>query len=944
MNRNVICIALAGLLVPAGVISAATVPYQSDLGESYNICSDWTQQKTSEKYWSYDSESDYSTPGTSGGVVHYWETGKPDAMLISPAITLNEGTQYNVSIWVKTSGSAGDREAFKVFMGQEGTLSALSATEPIIAEENYSNRDDFEQKSYTFTATASGDFHFGILACSDSYQGNLHCTGFAVVEGDHPIVIVKPEVVRELPYQTEFSTKGEFNEWSSLAGPEAAVSNPWSYNSFSKRAEFDYAEGEKEDNWFISPALDVTVAGDYLITMEYTAYGSLEIYAGTDNKDLTSFNRKLLSLEDVTLFGETAEIPVSFTEAGKYYIALRAHAEKGSYMGYNLTSFKIKNNAVVPALISDLKATSDPGDALKVSLSWTYPSKNHLGGELEAIDHAEIYRNGEVLTTLSSGITPGATGTYTDEPSTAGVYRYAVKVFGTNGALDSEPITASAGYVGRPEASMPFNLQTTSAGDDELQKYTIEDANGDGLTWDVAEEWYQKYFTCVAGTSDGSVFADDYLASPYIHLTPGYYRFTSNVQAHENSFEVGYCTDRHDISGTYHKLGGVENQEEYGFNPIEVVMPVDKEGDYCLVWRHYGLPGNYAYNTISVSEASLTTHKQLPETASGIAARPIGRELKAHIAWSNPTLDNAGRELESLSKAEVIRNGEVIAEITENVLPGVNMSYTDILPAEGEYTYTVKIYNSNGSSEKEPQDCRLFVGHAKEVPYEADFNEWKIDDAYYTWAVSALGDAYFARGTWDDVNYAAGIYSPYIYLENNARYIVTVDTYGTDAGETCDFSLRAGYCDTSAEEFGRVTREGDGKKSHTYKVHAFIPGLEEEVPDEISIVPAGNVVLGMFVDRNTSANVSGLKIEKDPSFESGIYVPGETRSDIVVKGNKAYFAEGMKNVTVCDITGRLLHRSAVAPATLELDGYSGVIVITAGTADGERRTVTIRVI
>lgn len=938
MNRNAICIALAGLLAPAGVISAATVPYQSDLGDSYNICADWTQQKTSEKYWSYDRESDYSTPGTSGGVVHNWETGKPNAMLISPAITLTGGTQYTVSLWVKTSGTSGDREAFKVFMGPEATLAALSATDPIIAEQDYANRDDFEQKSYTFTPADSGDVYFGILACSESYQGNLHCTGFAIVEGDHPIIDVKPEVVKDIPYQTNFETKGEFNEWSSLAGPDAGVSNPWSYNSYSKRAEFDYSEGEMEDNYFISPGLNITQPGEYLVTMGYTAYGTLEVLVGTDNKDLSTFSRKVFSLDDVTHVAEVAEFPITFTEAGKYYIALRAHATSGSYMGYNITDFKIKDNAAVPALVSDLKAVSDPTDALKVSLSWTYPSKNHLGGDLDAIDHAEIYRNGELLVSLTEGITPGMKGSYNDEPATAGLYSYTIKVFGTNGAFDAEPMVASAGYVGRPVAEFPFSLRTSYADDEELQKYTIEDANNDGLTWGIEEEWYQKYFTCVAGNSDGSVFADDYLATPYLHLTPGYYRFTSEVQAHENSFEVGYCTDRHDIAGTFHKLGGVVHQQEYGFNTCEVVVPIDVEGDYCLVWRHYGLPGNYVYNTISLSEASLTAHMLLPETASEVTVRPVDRELKAAIEWTNPSIDNAGRDLTSLSKVEIYRNGEVIAEINSDVVPGNKMSHIDNVPAEGEYTYSVKVYNSNGASETEAEKYSVFVGKANDVPYEAGFKDWSIDDTYYKWAVSPLGDAYFARGTYDDANYAAGIYSPYLYLENNARYIVTIDTYGADALESCDFSLRCGYAPATATEFDRVVRSGDGKKSHTYKVHAFVPGQEEDVPAGVSVVPAGNVVFGMFVDRNTTANVSGFKIEKDPEFGSGVNAVAAIKSSITVKGNKAYFNEGMKNVTVADMTGRVLFTASEAPATLSLESYNGLIIITATTPEGTKET------
>lgn len=948
MNILLRILPAVALAIPAALTGAESVPYASDLGADYKISPDWQNVTRSEKYWEYDRESDFSTPGTTGGAMHTWDQKDVDAMLISPAITLTEGTTYTVGFWVKTHGNAGgDREAFKLLMGNEGEFSALKATTPLIDVTDYRNNDDFERRSATFTATAGGDTYFGIYCCSGSWQGNLCVTGFSIAEGDKDVLPEKPEVIKDVPFTANFSSGAGFKEWSSLAGPDAGVTNPWSFNSYSGFAEFDWASGLKEDNYFISPAINVEAAGDYLISMTYTAQGSFDVVLGTDNTDPASFGTVLASFDDVNEFSTEAEIPVAIAAPGKYYIALHLRAESGSMMGYRLHAFKFKNNASVPALVNDLKATADPADALKVTLEWTNPSQTHTGGALDAITKIEISRNGELLATLTDNLTPGAGATYEDLPAEAGAYEYSLTVYGTNGAFDAEPMVAKAGFVGRPTADYPFSVDINFASADELAKYTSEDANNDGLTWEVVTEYYTTTFTSKNGSDEETESADNYLATPYIHLVPGYYLFTSNIAAHSNNFEVGIATDRHNIAGTFTLLGGINDQQEYSYNDYKVVVPIDVEGDYCLVWHHTGMSTNYAYKSVSLRSASLVDQPLLPGVATSLSAKSAVGAYDVEISWINPAVDNANRELKAISRAEVLRDGELLATVTENLVPGEESVYTDSsLDASGEHTYSVVVYNENGCAEDDAPAVSLFVGTGRELPYTADFNEWTIVDlgSYHAWAVDNNGAAYFERGMFDDVEYNDGIYSPYLLLEEGKRYIVTFHTFGVNELQEGTFTLQAGQSRDAAADLMEITKSGVAEEEHTV---VLLPqsaaALDDAANGDDKVVPAGNIVIGFHIAQNAAVNIRDFKIEADPNYSATESVAVEATAAVAVADGIAFFAADATDVVVADVTGRVLFTAAVAPASLDLRTIApkGILIVKAVAPAGTATTLKV---
>lgn len=292
---------------------------------------------------------------------------------MSPAITLNAGTTYTVGIWVKTLNNASnEKEAFKLLMSQGNTLANLKAGTILIEKSDYLNNDGFEHLQHTFTAEATSDVHFGVYCCSEYFQGTLCATGFSITEGEGgsgpgTVDPPAPEEPRSLPYTADFSTPEAYEaDWTSLAGPEAEVTDKWRYNSYGKYPEFDAANGKKEDNYLISPPLKLEAAGAYLISLEYTAAGSFDIVLGTDNTDAASFSQTLKSVDDVNEFNVVTDVPFTIEKGkeGVYYIAMHARSDIGSYMGYRLHAFKIKQDLPVPAPLP----TSPPPPMLPTAL------------------------------------------------------------------------------------------------------------------------------------------------------------------------------------------------------------------------------------------------------------------------------------------------------------------------------------------------------------------------------------------------------------------------------------------------------------------------------------------------------------------------------------------------------------------------------------------------
>ena len=740
-----------------------------------------------------------------------------------------------------------------------------------------------------------------------------------------------------IPYTADFNSEDGLAQWTSKAGPATEVTDGWKLNYNNEYIKFDFTDGVAEDNYLISPAIEFSEVGDYKMKLTCMVNGKMEVLLGTDIDDLSSFSTAIHTFDQTDYWSDPYEVSFSIEEAEVYYLAFHLCAEEGSSMGYRLNSMSVMVDKAVPALVDDLKVVADDNDELKVELSWTNPAKATTGADLETITKIEVLRDGQVVETLTDELTPGAAMTYTDEPETAGIYTYSVLVYDANGASGDELMEVESGYVGRPTASFPYTMDF----DAEKMFFTCLDADNDGSNW-VAEtpSWSWQSGAFVSTNDNGN--ADNYLASPYIHLTPGYYKLTSTVEARGNSFEVGVATDRHKLVETFVKTKEYKDVELYSAQTYSTLIVIDKEGDYCIVWHHVGESAS-GYRSVKLTGVELDSQVVLPSTVTDFAVIPTMGQKDVELVWTNPSVDNGGRDLTSLTKIEILCDDELLETITKDVTPGKDMSYRHTVDESGEYTFAVKAYNENGCAEEDAPSVKVFVGTGKDMPYTVDFTEWDVidgGDAWDVWKVDqSTGAAYYEGYSETD----DAIHSPYLYMTPDQTYTLTFTTFGKSSADAATFELHAGTDSKNMNLVKELSHSGMEEQQHSVVLQPKdVETLADDASEAITI-PAGNVKLGFHIRQAGTVYIRDLKVVANTGT-TGIEAVGVENAQVLscVDGIVT-FAEGATDVVVSDLAGRTLYHTAQAPATLNLYELAtkGILLVQARSANSTATTIKV---
>lgn len=936
----------AGMLSGYNEISAQrSVPYSSDLGINFGIDPDWTsvnKGNSKAKRFEYDRDADCSTPGTSGAVAHKYDSSyAADCWIVSPSISLRAGTLYTVSVWTKTRGNV-ETEKFEICVATSPEVTDLKSGTTLMRNENYQHASDFEKQIMTFTPSSSGNYHFGIHCFSDADMYDFSVTGFSITGDDGGQTVDPEKKIKELPYEFDFTDAEAFaSDWISAAGPQAEVTSPWGYNSFISVAEFD-AQGKREDNWLLSPAIYFPEAGTYMLSATCTIYGTMDFAIGNNKDDLTSF-QLLHTVADGTLFEEEYAIGFSVSEPGTYHIGYHAKAETGTSMGYRVHYMKVKADKPVPASVTDLKVVPDSNDGLSVELLWTNPDVDQNGNPIGELTKVEIYRNGIVCKEFESPVS-GASETFVDLVPQSGVYTYYVLAYNSNGAIDSEPLSVSAGFVGHPTASFPFDLSTSSASDEDLVKFTILDANADSYTWKLVEGYYNS--RDFQSTQNGKDEANDWLATPYLTLAKGYYRMEVRADARFNSYEVGYASSRHDLPGTYVKCYEVNNEQDYSYQLRSAVIPIPADGEYVLVVRHVGQTASTAYPTMKVNYIALSEQALLPGVATGVKVSEIEDALthQACVEWTNPSIDNAGQPLDPTTSLSIVilRDGKEVVTLSASSehTPGKAESYIDTSITEGgEYTYTVEVSNVNGHSEEVAPSASCYIGPALPLPYSTtDFTAWNlINDGnnWYEWEVDETTKSATWSKLWGDPENDC-LLSPFVRIENDALYEVTVEAMAPNGD--MDWGLMVG----SASRFDALsklatvtTQECDVPIVHSFELLSSNSARELSqdpgASSEISI-ESGKKTIGIVPSKTGKLTISAFKIEKKTT--TGLETVYASAGAVRFQDGIISFSEDTKEVRIYSVGGTILY-SQIGSHSIDASALpSGVAVVIAITPEG----------
>ncbi len=566
-----------------------------------------------------------------------------DDWVISPAVTVQAGKAYKVTVKMRNSSTyISDKQDFTVTYGNAQTAAAQS--NDIFSTTGVTKSDLWVTKDGKFTAAEDGVIYLGFHLTSKSYQGNCLFKSFEIEE------------VQTLPTQP--------TQMVATAGADGAMTATitWKYPTLN-------SEG-----------------------------GSLSGPLGAKIYRVTG----LASSSDDNFIGQTemsaepgsdgSYTDTSITEPGKYkYIVLAYDATGTTKATGNGTSMIWIGPDTAAGNVTNLTATVVGGN---VELSWTAPATGTNNGYLPPAElgyRISRVKDGGTSVTLEEnwkGALP-----YVDENLDGlGAYKYTVATVYRE--QTSFGIT-SPEVIGGGTASLPYENPLNSQADIKffsLFNATTPVGSSSTRNWGISSNALNYW-----GRGEP---VNAWAVTPAFHFEAGKaYQITFDTWTKNHGDETRLLNVRLASEPTIEGLGESLMQEaipddvtSMNKKSVSLSFSVQTTGDYFVA---FGITGNVTNtNDIYVDDLTITSITSAPAAPENLAvAADADGALKATLTWTNPTKLNTGADLTAISKAEIKRGEEVIATLTDGLVPGQTSTYVDeSVPTAGKYTYSVTLY------------------------------------------------------------------------------------------------------------------------------------------------------------------------------------------------------------------------------------------------------------
>lgn len=947
---------MLSLAAPLSLLAdAKTVPYSSAIYQD----AEWTivDNNADGKTWvNRDDES---------ALRYNYTSNAADDWAISPAISLNAGTEYKLSLQMKT-GSFG--EAYKIVLATAADIETLNAATPLEQEESYKS-SSWSKHAFVLTPETTADYYFAVQVTSkdqfylmikdfsanlnvlvpgdvtdlkaevaaneevkvnlswvnpvkdedgfdmtaevtavDIYRDNVKVVtleGAATAWEDNAALGLEPgfhtyKVVAyvgstcskgatvntayvgplsawTLPFDYDLKAQGQTNFETFWTVIDAnADGKTWAWNEGWSSTYVTHKQNEMSDDYLVSPALKFAEAGVYKVT--WTGYANsavgskLDLVMGAE-KTAEALSTVVATFDLPQKYSATEySTYVQVAEAGEFYLAFHANTENST--NFNVATLKVEKGVMLPLQATDLAAVPAADQSLNVTVSWTNPTQTNVGTALDALAKVELYRDETLIQTFEAAA-PGATMTYADAVEAAGVYTYKVRVYGSDGEAEGEAPTVTSKWVGDPTQALPYACSFLT--DAQWGLWTTVNANGDDRAWE-RYTGFSKYAVLAAGEQD------DYLIAPPVCVEAGKFynvMFEATPNAPEMTFTFGYVTDLNDVAGSFHAIEVLTGLRNYLNNQsTDHVFQCTETGKVYFAWWAKGTSGTY---DCKIADVYVNELPVVPGVATDLVATAAAdKAMQVTLSWTNPSASNIeGVSYGAITKAEIFRDNELIATVTEGLEPGQTATYVDdAVTTPGTHVYGVAIYNANGKSVAAvPTVTSDWVGGGYALPYAYDFTTtvfttdgWTNVDAnndpaskwYPESSDLSIYDARYENDEWaitpplELTSAGAGscyvITIPaYIYTYDSNHDTISFDvTYGpsTDIAEmtvieTLTITAR-GIENTSAEELQATFDLPQGAEGTYYlAIHANQPGIcvfaSFSVSDESNLVSVRDV-------------------------------------------------------------------------------------------------------
>ncbi len=319
--------------------------------------------------------------------------------------------------------------------------------------------------SETVNPTELTAYSYGVVAVNgDQRSGEVTSTK----------VVVGPAIVP--PYDNDFADESSLDLMTIIdANGDGST---WGYHDERQCAAYVYSMDNQGDDWLITPAIKMEAGKEYTVTFTTSSMDTdfkpekLEVKYGVGD-DPTAYTGTLLEPTEISEKKEfsaniipsaTSDIRVAFhavSEPDRFNLLLYSvHVSTGASTE---APDSVKNFVVKPAEEGKLNAT----------ISFTLPTTTIGGKTLSAISKAEVYRDGALVKTFESDITPGVSKEFTDAVDKDTVYSYNVVLYNESG-VGRKSATKSA-FVG---TDVPATIDASSI-------KVVDNGSSLAVSWDA---------------------------------------------------------------------------------------------------------------------------------------------------------------------------------------------------------------------------------------------------------------------------------------------------------------------------------------------------------------------------------------------------------------------------------------------------------------------------
>lgn len=920
------------------------------------LIADFNKDKTTT---AFKKEIYIFTPTESGdyyfGFHAYSDANMMGIYLTGFEITLNAFTPAKVSNFTVTPGANRALEATLAWTLPTTDADGIAFEEGVTVSNVYIYRDNVLVQTLDGDATTWTDnADSGLTTGKHLYEVEVEVSGARSVRASVNSSYIGPLVASPMPYDAGIvsMTKDDFETFFvGIKGADATI--PDSYNwslytsSYGSSAPYIKLGGKynaKFDNWLVLPPMVFDTAGKYVIatSMGYANDNEvtvdLHLGSGTTIESYPEAT-KVGTYPTVGYTQNEYKLYFEVTEPGTYNLAIHAYGNTKS-TDFKIYTMTVDHAVSKPQPVTNLTATLGEGNT--VNLKWTNPTEDNTGETLTAdLSRVEIWVDGTRETTLYGGFycAPGINTWESMEIEGAGVHEITVVPYIDANACEN-PASVFTPWMGDPTQALPYSCDFS---DSKLHSLWTVKPKADGeATWTVSTSGA----TLATPTADDDyVTLNDVLMTAPFDLTEGYYKVTASVKGGSSKYPLYFGLVAND-DANYEVINRQKlEMTSYVMNNKDLYIPVTTAGKYkfaVLANEAIGKCSDIVLTKIAIAEQPV-----IPDAATSLSVEPASDlSLKATIYWINPTTCNIPDLTPTITKAEILRNGELITTVTEDIIAGSSTEYIDTtVPSPGVYTYTVKLYNGeNTLASGHTEVASPWIGGGLEVPYEPEnFNDWT---AFNNATTGAKG-----WGTGSDNAYMASyskipdawLISPPILTETGKKYILevrpynfssndpyTVDVYlGTEADpELMFFNLGSITCDTPKSTAEVVQ----------FKLTAVEPGAMQSDGDattdenERFEFPAGNITAGFHASTQGEGYICDFRFILDP--ETGV---DEVAADggMTLMGNAVLIPAGARDITLATAAGQVV-RHYEATDSVDLSQLAAGVYIVSGNLDGRR--------